>query len=123
MRYDSAASRLAALGLTMLLALLLASAAAPAWAVEAAAGADEVAIAGFYIEPGAEEIDVQALEETLADTGNEVRPVILAEVPPEGEDVFAEEVLAALGQQTTVLVISPEALEVVSAEATGDQVQ
>lgn len=111
--------------LAALVLVLLCALASPtvAWAAEAAEVADEVSIAGFYIEPGSEEIDAQELEETLAATGNDVRPVILAESPFEGEDAFAEAVLSALGQQTTVIVISPEALEVVSAEATGDQIQ
>ncbi len=82
----------------------------------------EVEAQGFYVEPGAEDVDVEELQDTLEDTSARVLPVILADEPAGGERAFAEEVLGGLTENGSVLVISPSAIQVVSGEADEGQV-
>lgn len=72
---------------------------------------------GFYLEPGAEEVDEDALREQFAAAPSGVRPVILARAPTDGEQAFAEQVLEQLGGNGTVLVISPDRIRMISTEA------
>jgi hypothetical protein len=105
------------------LALLLTLLAAPlALAVSADEVAAEVEAEGFYIEPGGEDVDTEALRDGLDQVSTRVLPVLLADEPPGGEQAFAEDVLANLQEDGTVLVISPSAVQVVSSEADDGQV-
>jgi hypothetical protein len=60
---------------------------------------------GYYIGPGAEQVDEQALRATVRDSRTELRPVLLAVRPPEGEDVLAEQLHEQFGG--TIVVVTP----------------
>jgi hypothetical protein len=92
-------------------------AAAPALAASVGEVVEALRRDGLYVEPGAEEVDVAALRRVLDATERDVRPVVLAEAPPGGEEALAEELLDNLPGPGTVLVISPDNIRVATTEA------
>jgi hypothetical protein len=106
----------------VLAAFLLVLMAPAAVAVEGGEVAAVLREQGFYVEPGSEDVDRDALRAQFAPGTTDVRPVILAGTPSGGVLTFAEDVITRLGQDATVLVISPDQIRVVSTAATDDEV-
>lgn len=68
--------------------------------------ADQVEFRGYYLDEGTE-VSIDGMEELVAthpDTGF----VALVETPAGGADLFADQVLAEIGQPDTVIVLTPD---------------
>lgn len=87
-----------------------------------AEAADALVLDGYYLEPGAEPVDSDALARVVADSENDVRVVVLGPEPDGGERAFADDVLAELGSGT-IVVFSDEELQVSSGRYTNDPVE
>ena len=97
--------RLLTLLLTAAAVLLLAPAALAAQFGEVA---DALANEGVYVEPGAEEVDRDALEEAADDPDTDLSVAVLADSPAGGEEALAADLVDEVGG--TVLVFSPATL-------------
>jgi hypothetical protein len=98
-----------------LLAVVLAAgfalvAGAPALAQTPLDIAEIVAVEGYYVEPGAEPVDERELEQLVAsmrDLGYHFVPVVLADDPQGGNNLFAEAIVDEFADDSTVVVLSP----------------
>jgi len=86
------------------------AAAAPAFAQTPSDIAEIVAVQGYYVEPGAEPVDEAELEQlisSMGDLGFHFVPVVLADDPPGGNNLFAEAIVDQFADDSTVVVLSP----------------
>ncbi len=97
--------RLAVLMATLTVSLAFAL---PAGATAAATIIDELQLRGYYLDPGVD-VDFSDMEQ-LVDAHPDVYFVALDADPTGGADLFATEVLTALGVEGTVIVVSPSEL-------------
>jgi hypothetical protein len=71
---------------------------------------------GYFVEPGAEQVDTGRLSAAVRDSRADLRPVILADPASDGEEPLAHDILDELGTGT-VVVVSPEDLGVATDRA------
>lgn len=75
-------------------------------AIEADEVADALADDGYYVEPGAEQVDVADLEAAVDDPDTDLSVAVLAEGPSEGAEPITEDLLFDVGG--TVIVFTPD---------------
>lgn len=79
--------------------------------------ADALDSDGFYVEPGAEAVDTDALADVVREARRPFWAVVLADSPPGGEAAFADDLVNDLPGAVTVIVVTPTAVEANSTEA------
>jgi len=84
--------------------------------------ADALDSDGFYVEPGAEAVDIAALEDVVRGARRTIRPVVLASGSSDEAAALADDLVNALSGEVTVVVVTPTAIEANSTEANGSQI-